>query len=310
MIGLLRSEILRARSRRVVTMLLVATFIAVALGILIAILTTNAPTQEETDRGQRRYERELARCLAGNYGRPDEAGFDSLEAMCAEFVQPQYYGPSTPRFAEIEEILVGTGFIVLLLGAVVGATLGGADWSAGSMATLLVWEPRRVRVLLARIVAVALTALVLTIVAQAVFVAGLTVYIAIHGTFDGTPAGYLGDLTATVLRISAVAGLFALMGLSLATIGRSTVAGLGVFLGYLIIVEGFLSNLLFWVQKITFGRSAAVVVTDETLELVDGSVIPPVIYELTPGRAWATLGVWVVVLLVVAAATFRVRDVT
>ena len=34
------------------------------------------------------------------------------------------------------------------------------------------------------------------------------------------------------------------------------------------------------------------------------------IYELTPGRAWATLGVWVVVLLVVAAATFRVRDVT
>ena len=231
-------------------MLLVATFIAVALGILIAILTTNPPTQEEIDRGARRYERELDRCLSGNYGRPDEAGFDSLEAMCAEFVQPQYYGPSTPRFSEIEEILVGTGFIVLLLGAVVGATLGGADWSAGSMATLLVWEPRRVRVLLARIVAVALTALVLTIVAQAVFVAGLTVYIAVHGTFDGTPAGYLGDLTSTVVRISAVAGLFALMGLSLATIGRSTVAGLGVFLGYLIIVEGFLSNLLFWVQKI------------------------------------------------------------
>ena len=59
-------------------------------------------------------------------------------------------GRATPRFSEVEEILMGTAFIVILIGAVVGATLGGADWSAGSMATLLVWEPRRLRVLAAR----------------------------------------------------------------------------------------------------------------------------------------------------------------
>jgi ABC-2 type transport system permease protein len=309
-IGLLRSELLRARSRRVVTMLVIAVLVAVTLGITIAIVTTNPPTQEEIDRGQRQYERELARCLVGNYGRPQEAGYETLEEMCAEYVQPQYYGPTTPRFSEVEEILMGTAFIVILIGAVIGATLGGADWSAGSMATLLAWEPRRLRVFAARAVAVAITALVVTIIAQVVFVAGLALFLVVRGTFDGTPDGFLRDLGTTALRISAVGAMFGLIGLSLATVGRSTVAGLGVLLGYLIIVEGFLSNLLFLVQKITFGRSAAVVVTDETLELVDGSAIPPVLYELTPGRAWVTLGVWAVALLVVAAATFRVRDVT
>ena len=310
MIGLLRSELLRARSRRVVTMLVIAVLVAVTLGITIAIFTTKPPTQADIDRGQRNYERDLAECLDGGFGRPQQAGYETLEEMCAEYVQPQSYGPTTPRFSEVEEILMGTAFIVILIGAVIGATLGGADWSAGSMATLLAWEPRRLRVFAARAVAVAITALVITMIAQLIFVAGLTLFLVVRGTFEGTPDGFLGDLGTTALRISAVGAMFGLIGLSLATVGRSTVAGLGVLLGYLIIVEGFLSNLLFWVQKITFGRSAAVVVTDETLELFDGSVIPPAIYELTPGRAWATLGIWAVALLVIAAATFRVRDVT
>ena len=310
MIGLLRSELLRARSRRVVSMLVVAVLVAVTLGIVIAIATTKEPTPAEIDQGRQRYERELERCLNGRYGPPADAGYQTLEEMCAEFVQPQYYGPSTPRFADLEEILMGTAFIVILIGAVIGATLGGADWSAGSMATLLVWEPRRLRVLAARAVAVAITALVVTVLAQAIFVAGLTMFIVVRGTFDQTPSGFVGDLAMTGLRISAVAAIFGLLGLSLATIGRSTVAGLGVLLGYLIIVEGFLSNLLFWVQKMTFGRSAAAVVTDEALELFDGSTIPPTIFELTPGRAWMTLGIWAVALLAIAGASFRLRDVT
>lgn len=313
MIGLLRSEVLRARSRRVVSMLLIAVTIAVIAGITIAIFTVQQPTATELEQGQQRYERALERCLTegeGVDGTPEDQGFDSIEEACAEFIQPQFYGPTVPRFADITEILLGTGFIVLLFGATLGATLGGADWSAGSMATLLTWQPSRTKVLVARAVSVVAIVLVITVFAQAVLVAGLAVLVAFRGTFDHTPDGFAADLVMTIARLSAVACVFGLMGLSLATIGRSTVAGLGVFLGYLIVVEGFLSNLLFWVQKITFGRAAAVVLTDEPLELFDPSTIPPTVFELVPSRGWLTLGGWVIVLLVLAGIAFRARDVS
>jgi ABC-type transport system involved in multi-copper enzyme maturation permease subunit len=288
-------------------MLMVATLIAVAAGITIAIFTAREPTRIEIDRGKARYERELERCLSGRYGQPEENGYvGTLDEMCADSVRPESFGPQVARFADITEILEGSAFIVLLLGSILGATLAGADHSTGAIAMLLTWEPRRVRVLIARTLAVAIVVVVVTALAQLVMIAGFTAFVSARGTFDQTPPGLASDLVRTVARIASAATLFAIMGVALATIGRSTVAGLGVFLGYLIVAEGFLSNLMFWLQKVTFGRSAIVVVTDRPLELFD----TPDIFLLTPGRAWVNLAGWAIGLLALAAAAFRSRDVT
>lgn len=311
MIALFRSELLRARSRRVVAMLAIATSIAVVVGITIAIVTAQEPSPASIERGQRQYEQELQGCLSGNFGTPEDNGYvGTLEEMCADFVRPEFFGPQVAHFADITDILEGSAFIVILLGAVLGATLGGADWSTGSITTLLTWEPRRVRILLLRALAVTIVVVVMTVFAQLVLTAGYAAFTAVRGTFEDAPAGFAGDLAGMVARIAGVATLFGAMGLALATIGRSTVAGLGVLLGYLIIAEGFLSSLMFWLQKVTFGRSAAAAVSDEPLDLIDTSTIPPEIYVLTPGRAWINLLGWAVGLLVVAIVVFRARDVT
>jgi ABC-2 type transport system permease protein len=292
-------------------MLVVATFIAVTAGITIAIFSANEPTAAEFERGERRYERQLTACLAGEFGTPEQNGFGGTVAeMCAEMVRPEFFRPNVVSWTDANEIVLGAAFMVLLLGAVLGATLGGADWSTGTMSTLLTWESRRLHIMLARALVVAAVVVVMSVYAQALLLAGFAALVAVRGSFGGTPAGFARDLAATVVRIGGVAAVFGLMGLSLATIGRSTVAGLGVLLGYLIVVEGFLSNLVFWVQKVTFGRSASVAVTDEAAELVDVSAIPPVSWILTPGRGWLNLVVWAGALVAVAAAVFRARDVT
>ena len=53
--------------------------------------------------------------------------------------------------------------MVVLLGVLLGATLAGADWTAGTMGTLLTWEPRRVRVHLVRVLVTVVVVLVFTL---------------------------------------------------------------------------------------------------------------------------------------------------
>ena len=51
------------------------------------------------------------------------------------------------QFRDAALLLEHTSTFVVLLGVALAASLGGADWSAGTMTTLLTWEPRRIRVL-------------------------------------------------------------------------------------------------------------------------------------------------------------------
>ncbi len=291
----------------VVSMLLVGSVLGITIAITIAVFTTKEPSPDALAEGQRRYERQLAKCLEGDSYELEGSGFGTVEELCAEYIRPNHYAV---RFVDLTELLQGTAQLVILLGAVLGATLGGADWSTSAMATLLAWEPRRIRVLAARAIAVIAVTVVLTVVAQAFLALAFAGLVSVRGTFDGTPAGLGGDLASEIVRISALATVFALIGLALATIGRSTAAGLGLLLGYLIVIELFAASLLFWVQKIALGRSAVTVVLDEPMQLFDDNAVPPVQFLLMPGRGWLNLGAWTLVLLGVAAAAFRGRDVT
>ena len=48
-----------------------------------------------------------------------------------------------------DPILTVTAFFLVVGALFAGASVAGAEWRAGSMTTLLTWEPRRVRVIIA-----------------------------------------------------------------------------------------------------------------------------------------------------------------
>jgi ABC-2 type transport system permease protein len=284
--------------------------IATTAAIVIGFFTAQEPTPEQIARGETRYARELEVCLDGGFTDEVPPEYSSVEEMCATYVRPEDYQPSRLLLADLPNVLTNVSSILILVGAVLGTTLGGADWSANTMTTLLAWEPRRLRVLGARTVAVAVVVLVVVTLGMALIALEFAALVALRGSFDPLPAGFTADVVTEILRIAGVAALFALIGMSLATIGRSTVAGLGILLGYLVVIEGALAGFVFWVQKITLVRSSLAIVTDTPMQLYDESSDGEITYLLTPGRAWITLGAWVLVLLVVAGGTFRARDVT
>jgi hypothetical protein len=241
----------------------------------------------------------------------DHATYDEL---CAEVVEPERFLGGM-KFVDLRALLDGTATLVILLGALLGSTLGGADWSAGTMTTLLTWESRRTRVFVARALTVTAVVLVVTILAQFWLGLAFTGAVAVKGTFALTPEGFLGDVGLAIVRVSAVAACFGLIGLAFATVGRSTVSAVGAFLGYLVVVEGFIAAWVFGFAKVALGRAATAASTGVPLQIVNarpprGASEEELSFTLMPGRAWITLVAWTVALCVVGVMALRARDVT
>ncbi len=315
MIGLLRAELLRAWSRRVVRVLAVAVAISIVVSMGIATyngLRNSADTQ---------YRQALASCLRGEFI-PASAippRYKDLAAFCADQVRPENFVSNELRWSGVPDVLVsGTSSIVVLLGVLLGATLAGADWTAGTMGTLLTWEPRRVRVHLVRVLVTVAVVLVFTILAQVLLIGVFRIAVAIAGSAEGTPSGMPRHLIGIVVRIAVVAALFGVVAHAVATLGRSTVAALGVIFGYLIVVEGFVAGLWRALQPRLLIRAAEVVISQQPLlgrAVITSDRSGNVIVQsqevlLSVSGGWVVLGVWVVALTAVALLVFRARDVS
>ena len=323
MIGFVRSELLRARSRRLVWVLLIASVLGIVVGNVIAVATSNEPSPDTVARAERQYERDLEACRAGEFSAPaDELppGYDSLDAFCEDVVVIENYLPSEQiRRADLPSILEGSALVVVLLGVVIGASLAGADWSSGTMTTILTWEPRRARVLVVRTLVAVAVVVVIAIALQVVFSVAWLLSTAIAGTTE-TDASFAGDTLGPLVRIAGVTGVFAAVALAVATIGRSTVAGVGILFGYLVVIEGFVAGLWDALPPWLIVRAATVVVSEtplvdqaatatygpdgQLLEAGGAGVL------LGVGEAWLLLAAYAVVLVGAAIALFRVRDVS
>lgn len=264
MIRLLRSELLRLWSRR----MLRALAILAGLGILVAcvIVAINARGTSEVALAQ---------------------GFDD----------------GRPRLADLADILKGTSFILVAIGLSVGASSVGADWQQGTMATLLTWEPRRVRVFVVRLLVIALVVAALTVALLTLLSLGLALIASARGSTLGTEGPWLRGVAGTIVRIALVSSLTAVLGAAIAGIGRHTAAALGAVFVYLAVVESLLRGLVpRWIPNML---STGMVI------VIDGRAQDPGTGEIVSvEHALVTLLVYVGVLAAAAIGMFRARDVT
>ena len=311
MIDLFRSEFLRARSRRILPMMLVGGVLLIVVAMVIAGANSQKPTAAEIAAAQAFSRKQFNQCMRGQYGGQLPPGYDTLQELCADETAP--HTDTGLQFGDAALLLEHTSTFVVLLGVALAASLGGADWSAGTMTTLLTWEPRRVRVLLVRALVVALSVAFVTLLLQAILFGSFSLAVALRGTSLGAPSGLLGTAALTGLRVSTVAVGFGLVALAIATIGRSTVAALGVLFGYLVLVEGVIAGLRPSIQDRLLVRAGGVIVSQQPIFDQNAPVTVslgrslPVLLGIT--EAWVVAAVYVVVLMVLALLVFRARDV-
>lgn len=252
---LLRSEISRMTHRRLVRVLALLFLGGIILISVIAFAThrsTAGSTLSELQANQAEQQQFWEQCA-------ERADPNRLERRCGPepVTQPvedfdygenkQYRAKELLPVALLGSLVAGAG-----IAFIVGASAGGAEWSSRSMSLQLLWETRRLRLLVIKwlglvVVTVALAALGTLL---AVGLSALTA--SLRGTWSGQLENDLfgntsfGQVMALMgLRGLAVVAISATFGYAIAILVRNTGASLGVAFVYFVLVENAARLVLF-----------------------------------------------------------------
>jgi ABC-type transport system involved in multi-copper enzyme maturation permease subunit len=211
--------------------------------------------------------------------------------------------PADPlRLDQLAMVLKASAFPLIVLGLVVGASAVGAELQTGSMTTLLTWESRRIRVLVVRLVVIAVTVFIVVAVLESFLGAGFAAAAWARGSTT-VPSGWFSEVEGVLARVALFATAMAVIGAAIATIGRNTAAALGAVFIYLALAENLFRAFLPRLTPFELSINAVV--------FLDGrSGSPSTAVIITPLRAAVTIAVYVLVLAAAATVLFHERDVT
>ena len=306
--ALLAGELQRLLARRLVRVLALLAGAGIALaGVLVFFNTEDVSTAELAAR-RSRASAEIERCIEerGSVVAPPEVPDGRgpgpavpIEELCAHAVA----GADDPRFrlADLKGILQGTTAPLVVVAWLIGASSIGADWQSRTITTVLTWEPRRTRVLLAKAAASAVVACGFALMAGALLAAALLPSAYLHGTTAGTGGDFGRSVAGVALRSTAMIAIASTLGFAVASIGRNTAAALGIGFGYFLVFENVVGGFLAGYRRWLLLGNAIVFIAGEN---EGGEVV---------GRTVVEAGVYLtaVALVLLAGATvlFRRRDV-
>jgi len=242
-------ELTRLRSRRAIAVLVAGAFVIAAL-VLANVLWSNRPVpaselaaaeQRAAQEAERpRLQREIQRCEK----HPEEYFGDGGDAAdCAtEFAPRAEWFLDRGQLDPVNlanELPLGIALFAGVIAVLIGATMIGAEWSAGSVGTQLLFEPRRSRVWTAKGSAIAAATAAMGLL---LFTLVWTGILLAYQAWDDTPlpAGFTQDLTTTGVRVMAFTALAGLAGYAVTMATRHTVVVLGLMLAYAVVGEGLL----------------------------------------------------------------------
>jgi ABC-2 type transport system permease protein len=236
---LLKVELTRLRWRRAVVVLLVAC-VALPLVLLAGYAWETRPISDADvaqakelaaqDADQPWIAQEVAACEAD----PEMyLGPDGVATDCAEAITPRYENYLYRSELDLTALRtdVGAAAITILTGLLmlIGTTYAGHDWNTGSMSNQLLFEPRRLRLWVAKGAAVLLTGVLVGAVVLTVFWGGAAL-IASSRDIAAAP-GVWREVWETQVRGVLAVGVGGLLGHALTMLFRSTVATLSLMFG-------------------------------------------------------------------------------
>jgi ABC-type transport system involved in multi-copper enzyme maturation permease subunit len=248
-----------------------------------------------------------AEALPGEFTGVDCASIDYPTAR-------EVLGPVFTFRSEMPGRALAIGVMLALMGYLVGASFVGAEWQHGTMSGLLLWEPRRVTVFLAKLFAL-LTGLVL--IGAVTYAVGFGAHWLVadqRGDAGGLTRGMLESLGLASARGVALALVVAMCGFAIAYAVRLSAAALGAAIAYVIGAEVGLrilsqesqrwllsENISAWLER---GLQYAIVNCDGAGPCTEK------VQSITMWQGGAYVAGLALVLAVVAALVFARRDVT
>ena len=337
--ALLRSEILRARSRRSLRWMSLLAVLAVLGVCALMWFSTGRVTQTELDAAASNFLAEqqmyYEQCIADPTLTADQVDQFCYQPTAQEAAQNALWNLDRRPFDQdsFDGLLHFAGGIGALVCLLLAATTGGADWGARTMGLVLSWEPRRTRVFLVRLLVVVVLALLVEGLLL-VIALGLGSVIADAHALDPTAAAAMSDgLTPAdlgaagelALRWLPLAALAAAGSFAVAMLTRSTGWAIGASIGFVAVVESVVQGVWAWGSQWlvqtniaawlsggitwTVDRNAAQQGYGVVVEAEGEPYIPPGSIFITDTRGLATLAALVAIAGLLSWITFRRRDV-
>jgi ABC-2 type transport system permease protein len=208
---------------------------------------------------------------------------------------------------KLREFGIVVAVICSIAAFLLGASAAGAEWSAGTMQSLLYWEARRIRVVVGKVLGLFAVVAVIVIAAEALFSVGALAAGQLRGTTEGLTNNVWTSHLLLVLRGIGIATFAGVLGFAVAFGTRVTAAALGIGFIYFAVLENLLMFWKPWLIRylvgpvlggwLNFGIDFPV--GDEGKEL-----------HLSGGRAGLTLAIYAALMVTAATVWFRQRDVT
>jgi hypothetical protein len=291
-------ELRRALTRRNTRILALVAVLGI---VLAAILTAThshrdgaaqpvlGPTQEQ--------------CVSDStYGFPGQPGSEERVQFCDR--QARGYATRAFDATLIPDRLKGSAAFASIAFLMLGASLIGAEWRAGTVTTVLTWEPRRARVFLAKLLAALTVAAIGYVVVQVLHGSLLWLVAATRGStahFDGDA---VRALFGAFGRGAAFAGVMTTLGFALGNLGRNTAAAVGIGFIYTSVLENLIGVAWKATRPWLFTSNAIALVSGHRFEFDQST------HTHGPVGAGLTLAMYAVVVGAASMAWFRARDVT
>lgn len=227
--------------------------------------------------------------------------------------------PFTPEL--VPNLTLAVGGAVAMAGFILGATFIGAEWSSRNIVAWLFFEPRRLRLLGAKLLVLTGVVVLLAVVAQVIWL--LTAQLTLSQR--GVPVSSLGpeadQFWPTMIAVSVRAALLvvptALLGFGLANLLRNTAAAFGVGFVFFVIVETVMGGISPGLQPYQFTVGLRAWITDGGITVYGDLVYDQQAGGLVPAEipvsnlhGGIVLMAYALVVLGVSIWLFRRRDIT
>lgn len=142
---------------------------------------------------------------------------------------------------QLDDYALAVGVATAMLAFLLAATFIGAEWSSKNLIAWLFWEPRRLRVMAAKLLVLASTVLAVAVLAQLAWIGSAKVLLHYRGlpvsSLGPQAAHFWSHLVHAQLRAAALVLVTALLGFALASLLRNSAAALGIAFVYFAVVE-------------------------------------------------------------------------
>jgi ABC-2 type transport system permease protein len=293
--ALLAVELRRFRSRRSAVVIAGAAILALILGASLTFALSNRNIAGATEKARARATAEYQDCVRNVKGADGsmfgESGKCEMPDLSTVTADPRF------KLVKLPEVLSNVSGFLIIVGLVLGASFVGAEWHHRTMALTLTWEPRRVRVALAKIVAAAASVMVGALILQILLSSALLPAAFFRGTTEGISSSWVGHTISVGIRSAAAAGIATSLGAALALIARNTAFAIGIWFVWFAVLEGIVRQAKPGWERWLIG--------DNTAGFIAGGADAP----RTGWGSGILLGVYVAVAAWLAVSSFARRDV-